>query len=103
MQVFGGAFGLRGPIMLRAGFGEKSVIGPHGLRLRLADLPPAETQRWVVRRKAEVVAAVRGGLLSLEEACARYSLSLAEFMSWQWSVDLHGMAGLRATGRKRRR
>jgi hypothetical protein len=89
--------------MPRAALGEKSVIGPFGLRLTLADLPPANTQRWVIRRKAEVVAAVRGGLLSLEEACPRYSLSLAEFMSWQWSVDLHGLAGLRATGRKRRR
>jgi hypothetical protein len=89
--------------MPRAAFGEKSVIGPHGLRLKLADLPPPETQRWVVRRKAEVVAAVRGGLLTLEDACERYSLSLAEFQRWQWSVDFYGLAGLRATGMKRRR
>jgi len=40
--------------------GEKSVIGPFGLRLTLGDLPPADTRRSVVRRKAEVVAAVRG-------------------------------------------
>ena len=31
----------------------------------LTDLPA--TKRWVIRRKAEVVAAVRGGLLSFEE------------------------------------
>ena len=49
--------------------GEKYVIGPTGAPLTLADLPPAETQRWVIRRKGEVVAAVRGGLLSLDEAC----------------------------------
>jgi len=51
------------------------VIGPGGRHLTLADLPPADTKRWVVRRKAEVVAALRGGLLSLEEACSRYALS----------------------------
>ena len=83
--------------MPRPGFGEKSVIGPIGLRLTLADLPPPDTRRWVVRRKAEVVAAVRGGLLSLEEACARYALSPSEFLSWQWALDLYGLAGLCTT------
>ena len=39
------------------------VIGPLGEPLTLATLPPAGTTRWVVRRKAEVVAAVNGGLL----------------------------------------
>jgi Protein of unknown function (DUF1153) len=50
------------------------IIGPDGRRLTLADLP----SRWVIRRKAEVVAAVRGGLLSLQEACSRYALNLEE-------------------------
>ena len=50
-----------------------------------------------LRRKAEVVAAVRGGLLSLEEACARYTLTVDEFVSWQVSIDQHGLAGLRTT------
>jgi hypothetical protein len=65
--------------------------------LTIADLPPRDTQRWVIRRKAEVVAAVRGGLLSLEEACARYTLTTEEFLGWQQSIDRHGLAGLRAT------
>ncbi|MEN9561436.1 MAG: hypothetical protein RIQ56_709 [Candidatus Parcubacteria bacterium] len=73
------------------------VIGPDGSPLTLADLPPKETKRWVIRRKAEVVAAVRGGLLTLEEACNLYSLSLDEFLSWQRSIDKHGLPGLRAT------
>jgi hypothetical protein len=51
----------------------------------------------VIRRKAEVVAAVRGGLLSLEEACTRYTLTVDEFLSWQMSIDQHGLAGLRTT------
>ena len=73
------------------------VIGPLGEPLTLDTLPPPETTRWVVRRKAEVVAAVRGGLLSLEEACARYTLTVEEFLSWQYSIDQHGLAGLRTT------
>jgi len=61
------------------------------------DLPAPGTKRWVIRRKAEVVAAVRGGLLSLEEACSRYTLTVEEFLSWQYSIDQHGLAGLRTT------
>jgi hypothetical protein len=75
----------------------KYVIGPDGSPLTIADLPPRDTKRWVIRRKAEVVAAVRGGLLSLEEACQRYTLSVEEFISWQQSIDQHGLAGLRTT------
>jgi len=44
-----------------------------------------------------VVAAVRGGLLSIEEACSRYMLTVDEFLSWQSSIDQHGLAGLRTT------
>src|SRR2546430_6026599 len=73
------------------------VIGPDGSPLTVADLPPKDTKRWVIRRKAEVVAAVRGGLLSLEEACERYTLTVDEFLSWQRSIDRYGLPGLRAT------
>lgn len=75
----------------------KYVIGPDGSPLTIADLPPTTTRRWVIRRKAEVVAAVRGGLLSLEEACQRYTLTVEEFLSWQASIESHGLAGLRTT------
>ena len=77
--------------------GEKYVIGPTGAPLTLADLPPPNTQRWVIRRKAEVVAAVRGGLLSLDDACSRYGLTNEEFLAWQQSIDRYGMPGLRTT------
>lgn len=73
------------------------VIGPTGRPLTLADLPSANTQRWVIRRKAEVVAAVQGGLLTLEDACQRYSLSVEEFLSWQQAINENGLPGLRAT------
>jgi transposase-like protein len=74
-----------------------SVVGPLGEKLTLDDLPPADLKRWVPRRKAEVVAAVSGGLLSLAEACQRYGLSLEEFAGWQRAVERGGLAGLRAT------
>jgi hypothetical protein len=77
--------------------GEAYIIGPTGAPLTLADLPPVDTGRWVIRRKAEVVAAVRGGLLTLEEALARYKLTSEEFLAWQASIEKHGMAGLRTT------
>jgi len=78
-------------------FRPQAVIGPLGEPLTLDNLPPPDTTRWVVRRKAEVVAAVKGGLLTMEEACARYSLSVEEYLSWQRSVERNGMPGLRVT------
>lgn len=73
------------------------IVGPLGEPLTLESLPPPETRRWVVRRKAEVVAAVSGGLLTIDEVCERYTLTLEEFASWQRAVDRSGMPGLRVT------
>ena len=61
------------------------------------ELPSPNTKRWVVRRKAIVVAAVRSGALSLQEACRRYNLSVEEFLAWQRSIDRYGVPGLRVT------
>ena len=83
--------------------GERYVVGPTGAPLTLSDLPPANTQRWVIRRKAAVVAAVRGGMLTLEEACGRYRLTIEEYASWQHAIDSFGMAGLRVTRTQRYR
>eukprot|EP00558_Chaetoceros_sp_UNC1202_P002334 CAMPEP_0197240182 /NCGR_PEP_ID=MMETSP1429-20130617/6516_1 /TAXON_ID=49237 /ORGANISM="Chaetoceros sp., Strain UNC1202" /LENGTH=105 /DNA_ID=CAMNT_0042699769 /DNA_START=39 /DNA_END=357 /DNA_ORIENTATION=- len=52
---------------------QMSVKGPDGRPITLEDLPKPGITRWVTRRKAEVVAAVSGGLLSEGEACERYS------------------------------
>ncbi len=73
------------------------VPGPHGTPLTLETLPPPDTVRWVVRRKAEVLAAIRGGLLTAAEACARYRLSPEELELWQASMDRAGVPGLRVT------
>jgi hypothetical protein len=75
----------------------KYVFGPDGSPLTLADLPASNTRRWVIRHKAQVVAAVRGGLLNLEDACSRYRLSVDEFLNWQQSINSHGLALLRTT------
>ena len=73
------------------------VIGPDGDILTRDDLPNPSTVRWVIRCKAEVVAGVRGGLISLEEACRHYDLSVEEYLSWQRLIDRHGVLGLRTT------
>ncbi len=77
--------------------GEQYVVGPTGTPLTMHDLPPADTDRWVIRRKAEVVAAVRGGLISLDDALARYRLTAEESLAWQKAIDKWGMQGLRTT------
>jgi Protein of unknown function (DUF1153) len=75
----------------------RRVLAPDGTVPTLADLPSPDAQRWVASRKAIVVAAVRGGLLSMSDACARYRLTTEEFLSWQTQVDRNGLQGLRTT------
>lgn len=75
----------------------ESVRDPDGNIITMADLPEAGESRWVPRRKAQVVFAVRGGLLSLDDACDRYALTVEEFLSWQAAMKKYGVAGLRAT------
>jgi hypothetical protein len=70
----------------------RDTLGPDS-----TGLPPANTTRWVIRRKALVVAGVRDGVISLEEACNRYNLSVEEFQTWQRQIERYGLPGLRAT------
>jgi Protein of unknown function (DUF1153) len=60
-------------------------------------LPPADTKRWSPSRKAAVVTAARAGLISREEACARYMLSDEELVAWERALDQNGVPGLRST------
>ena len=78
----------KGPIFVRL---------PDGSKLTRSDLPPVETGRWVVRRKAIVVAAVDHGLIEAEEACKMYHLSEEELDVWRSTVKKHGAAALRVT------
>ena len=60
-------------------------------------LPPPHTKRWTVRRKAAVIEAVRAKMLSVEEACTRYRISIDEFRAWERDFEQHGIPGLRST------
>jgi hypothetical protein len=75
------------------------VIGADGNPLTLADLP-ARDARWNGKRKAKVVAAVRGNLVSFDEAMRRYGLSPGEFYAWENEVLAHVAARRRATERR---
>lgn len=81
------------------------AIGPHGEVLELDDVPAAETERWVPRRKAIVVAAVEAGLLTRDAALRQYQLSDEEYESWKTAWLRFGLRGLRVSkprGRKTR-
>lgn len=67
----------------------------------LQALPPITTKRWLARRKAAVVAAVKGGVLTVTEACRRYGLSPEEFAEWERHYEADGLKGLRAGVRLR--
>jgi transposase-like protein len=76
---------------------QQGVVGPDGRRMTIHDLPDPKLKRWVPQRKAEVVAAVNGGLLTLTQACERYGISVEEFESWARSIRAFGVKGLRTT------
>lgn len=76
------------------------IVGPLGQRLTAQDLPEADLNRWVPRRKAELVVAIKAGLISLEEAVSRYQLSMEEVANWLNLFDRHGLPGLRVTHAK---
>lgn len=73
------------------------VTLPDGTTMTRSDLPPKTTRRWVARRKAVVVRAVSGGLITEAEACELYGLSTEELHAWRVAMETHGTRGLRAT------
>lgn len=83
--------------------GPRQVTLPDGTILSRADLPPTDTVRWVARRKAVLVRAVRHGLISEADVLDRYALSAEEFALWRDGELAHGEAGLRVTRLKRYR
>lgn len=72
-----------------------ALFGSDDTPLTLDDLPKPDTVRWVIRHKAKVVTAVKGGLLTFEEACDRYGLMPEELSSWQKTIENPSVAGLR--------
>jgi Protein of unknown function (DUF1153) len=83
--------------------GPRAVTLPSGLVMTQADLPDAETRRWVASRKAAVVRGVVYGLISQDDALIRYGLSVEEFQSWVAAVANHGEDALKATALKKHR
>jgi len=57
----------------------------------IEDLPPPDTKRWVIRRKESVVFAVQAKIMSLDDACERFGISLEEFKPWQRFIQRHGI------------
>jgi hypothetical protein len=84
-------------VYIRREKGPVFVVLPDGTKLTRSDLPPANTQRWVARRKATVVAAVDFGLIEATEACSMYRLSSEELDLWRSAVHKYGAAALRVT------
>ena len=58
---------------------------------------PTVVGRWTVRRKAEVVRAIRGGWVPIEEVCELYGISAEELFAWERDLDRYGIPGLRTT------
>jgi hypothetical protein len=83
--------------------GPRAVRLPDGTMMTRADLPPANTRRWVASRKAAVVRGVSAGLITLADALQTYNLSEEEFTAWKTAVDRHGEAALKATALQRYR
>ena len=68
------------------------VIGADGDIITRGSLPPSSTQHWRIRLKAKVVVAVESGLITREEACARYRMSVEEYFEWRRRVERSGLA-----------
>jgi len=77
--------------------GPRAVTLPDGSVLTRADLPPAQTRRWVASRKALIVRALSHGLISRPELIERYELSDEELDIWIEAIKKHGTKGLKVT------
>ena len=79
----------------------RPAVSPHVRLVATPALPPPGPNRWVARRKAQVVEAVMDGMLKLDEALRRYELSIEEFSAWKRRFYRSGVDGLRMGPRLR--
>ncbi|SLN35629.1 hypothetical protein ROA7450_01670 [Roseovarius albus] len=84
-------------MFLKKVYGPRAVTLPNGEVLTQADLPDANTRRWVASRKLTVVRGVLYGLISQSEALKKYQLSEDEFREWVVSYEKFGTSGLKVT------
>ena len=68
-----------------------------GIATTMAEIPVALRQRWVMRRKAELLCAIQAGKITVEAACERFALSSEELAAWSVAYNRQGMNGLRAS------
>ena len=73
------------------------LCGPTGRRL-----PPIPCSRFTPKRKKQVVAAVRGGIVTAHDVCRMYNLSLIQLSGWARSLDTDGRQGSRTTRQRHR-
>ena len=59
-----------------------NITAKPGSRLTLTDLPHRGSMYWTDRQKADVVTAVRSGLITFAQASEWYMLSAEEFIGW---------------------
>lgn len=82
---------------LRKVDGPRAVKLNDGTTMTRADLPSADTQRWVASRKAAVVRGITTGLISRADAKTRWKLSDDELDEWLGAVQNHGESALKTT------
>ena len=66
----------------------------NGHQVTTTSKAPPLIKRWPPAMKAKVLEEVAEGVLTLEEACKRYALSIEEYLTWQQGIELFGLAGL---------
>lgn len=62
-------------------------------------LPPDSTRRWTPGRRATILLAVRGGLLTIADVDQRWRISPDEFAEWDRRFDGRSAKSLRVTSR----
>lgn len=72
------------------------VKGLEGERITKESLPSPHG-RWVPRKKATLILAIRAGAITLEEVLHMYDISMEEFRGWQENFDRFGLGGLKVT------
>lgn len=104
MNGLSARFGTPVPVSRVAGGAPaQAVYGWNGDPLTLADLPPPDrTFRWLPRRKATVLALVKGGVVSADEVRAKYGISAEELADWERQIEANGLRALCVTHPERR-
>lgn len=65
---------------------KRYIIGPDGAPITRDDLPKNAAAEWDGDAKKLMVAAVEGGLISLEACCLDYDLTVDDFLAMQRRV-----------------